>query len=46
MNRIVRGRITDGRWTDEEVIWEADIESYSITFRQKTSQQSNPPITN
>jgi len=31
MNRIVRGRIQDGRWIDEEVIWAAGIESYTNT---------------
>ena len=29
MNRLVRGRISDGEWVDEETIWKADIESYS-----------------
>lgn len=28
MNKLVRGRIRDGAWVDEEVIWQADIESY------------------
>ncbi|NOX50148.1 MAG: PQQ-dependent sugar dehydrogenase, partial [Gammaproteobacteria bacterium] len=28
MNKLVRGRIEDGRWVDEEVIWAADIEYY------------------
>jgi len=28
MNKIVRGRIKKGNWVDEEVIWQADIESY------------------
>ena len=29
MNRLIRGRIRDGQWVDEQVIWQADIESYS-----------------
>ncbi len=29
MNRVIRGRIRDGRWVDEEVIWEADPWFYS-----------------
>lgn len=29
MNRIVRGRIRDGAWTDQEVLWSAPIEQYS-----------------
>ena len=28
LNKIVRGRITDGHWVDEEVIWQGDIEHY------------------
>ncbi len=31
MNRIVRGRIKDGRWTDEQVIWQADKKHYTNT---------------
>lgn len=31
MNRIVRGRIDEGRWTDEEVIWQAGYETYTNT---------------
>ncbi|MDP6437155.1 MAG: PQQ-dependent sugar dehydrogenase [Gammaproteobacteria bacterium] len=31
MNRVVRGRIKDGEWVDEEVIWQADIETYTNT---------------
>lgn len=31
MNRLVRGRIADGQWTDEEVIWQADVEKYSLS---------------
>ena len=30
MNRLVRGRIRDGDWVDEEVLWEADKETYSM----------------
>ena len=30
MNRLVRGRIDDGEWIDEEVIWQADMEDYSF----------------
>ncbi len=29
MNALIRGRIKDGKWVDEETIWKADIESYS-----------------
>ena len=29
MNKLVRGRIKDGSWIDEETIWQADIESYT-----------------
>jgi glucose/arabinose dehydrogenase len=31
MNRLVRGRIEDGAWIDEEIIWQADIEAYTDT---------------
>jgi len=31
MNRLVRGRIRDGEWVDEEIIWQADIETYTTT---------------
>ena len=31
MNVLVRGRIKDGRWIDEETIWRADIETYAPT---------------
>lgn len=31
MNRIVRGRIKDAKWIDEEVIWEADPSFYTMT---------------
>ena len=31
MNRLVRGRIRDGQWVDEEIIWQADYASYSNT---------------
>ena len=30
MNRLVRGRIRDGAWIDEEVIWQANMEDYSL----------------
>ena len=29
MNKLVRGRIKDGVWVDEQVIWEADKETYT-----------------
>ena len=29
MVKLVRGRIEDGRWTDEQVIWQPPLESYS-----------------
>ncbi len=45
MNKLVRGRIKDGEWIDQETIWQADIEVYSpvpdvaaggrITFDQR-----------
>jgi glucose/arabinose dehydrogenase len=28
MNKLVRGKIEDGRWTDQETIWEADKQHY------------------
>jgi len=28
MNKLVRGRIKDGTWVDEETLWQADIETY------------------
>jgi len=28
MNKLIRGRIRDGAWVDEEVIWQSDIEFY------------------
>jgi glucose/arabinose dehydrogenase/cytochrome c553 len=31
MNRLVRGRIEAGEWIDEEIIWQADIETYTNT---------------
>jgi glucose/arabinose dehydrogenase len=31
MNRLVRGRIRDGRWVDQEVIWQAAPETYTPT---------------
>lgn len=29
MNKVVRGRIRDGEWVDQETVWAADIEHYS-----------------
>ncbi len=31
MNKLIRGRIVDGRWTDEETIWQADPSTYTET---------------
>ena len=31
MNRLIRGRIKDGEWTDEEILWQADIDTYTNT---------------
>ncbi len=31
MNKLVRGRIRDGEWVDEETIWQADLEAYTPT---------------
>jgi glucose/arabinose dehydrogenase len=31
MNKVIRGRIADGRWIDEETIWSADPASYNET---------------
>jgi glucose/arabinose dehydrogenase len=31
MNRLVRGRIRDGAWVDEQVLWQADKETYTDT---------------
>ncbi len=31
MNRLVRGRIKDGAWIDQEIIWQADIATYTDT---------------
>jgi glucose/arabinose dehydrogenase len=31
MNRVVRGRIKDGKWTDEQIIWSANYATYSNT---------------
>jgi len=31
MNRLVRGRIKDGKWVDEEILWQADRETYTNT---------------
>lgn len=30
MNKLVRGRIREGAWTDEEVLWQADYEHYTL----------------
>jgi glucose/arabinose dehydrogenase/mono/diheme cytochrome c family protein len=30
MNRLVRGRVDNGEWLDEEVVWQADLEHYSF----------------
>ena len=29
MNKVVRGRIDDGRWVDEETIWSVPVEDYT-----------------
>jgi glucose/arabinose dehydrogenase len=29
MTKLVRGRIEDGAWVDEEVIWSIDVENYT-----------------
>ncbi len=29
MNKLVRGRIVEGRWVDQETVWEADPASYT-----------------
>ena len=31
MNKVIRGRIKNGAWVDEQVLWSADIETYSST---------------
>lgn len=31
MNRLVRGRIRDGQWVDQQIIWQADIATYTDT---------------
>jgi glucose/arabinose dehydrogenase len=31
MNKLIRGRVRDGRWIDEEVIWSAAPETYNDT---------------
>jgi glucose/arabinose dehydrogenase len=31
MNRLVRGRIRDGAWADQQIIWQADMETYTDT---------------
>jgi glucose/arabinose dehydrogenase len=30
MNKLVRGRIENGEWVDEQTIWSADIETYTM----------------
>ena len=30
MNKLVRGRIADGAWVDEETLWQADYEHYTV----------------
>jgi glucose/arabinose dehydrogenase len=32
MNTIVRGRIKDGQWIDEETIWQVEHSSYTLQF--------------
>lgn len=32
MNKLVRGRIKDGKWLDEETIWQVDTEMYTTQF--------------
>jgi glucose/arabinose dehydrogenase/cytochrome c5 len=29
MNKVVRGRIRDGEWVDQQTIWETDLENYT-----------------
>jgi len=31
MNKLVRGKIEDGEWIEEETIWQADMEHYSTS---------------
>ena len=31
MNRLIRGRIKDGKWLDQQIIWQADINTYTDT---------------
>jgi glucose/arabinose dehydrogenase len=31
MNRLIRGRIKNGKWIDQEIIWQAAIETYTNT---------------
>ena len=31
MNTLIRGRLDDGVWVDEEIIWKTNIEAYSTT---------------
>ena len=38
MTRVVRGKIRDGAWTDEQVVWEADRRDYEGTFHHYGSR--------
>jgi len=29
MNKVVRGRIRDGAWVDQETVWQTDVENYT-----------------
>ena len=29
MNVLVRGRISDGEWVDQQTIWKPDVETYT-----------------
>jgi len=31
MNRLIRGRIKDGAWVNEEILWQVDKEMYTMT---------------
>ena len=31
MNRLIRGRIRDGAWVDQQMLWQADMETYTDT---------------
>ena len=32
MNKVVRGRIDDGRWVDEETVWSVPVQDYSAMW--------------